>query len=65
MRRLVRVLVTAVATVGVLVGLAGDASSIAVGNPAWYAWLENVATFAFTTARKGRRGRIDWKAYRQ
>src|SRR6476659_7104534 len=57
----------------VLVGVAGAASSIAVGSPAWYAWLEDATTFAFTsaqgsfTARKERRGRIGWywKAYRK
>ena len=57
----------------VLVGVAGAASSIAVGSPAWYAWLENAATFAFRSAegsfsaRKERRGRTGsyWKAYRK
>jgi LuxR family transcriptional regulator, maltose regulon positive regulatory protein len=57
----------------VLVGLAGAASSIAVGCPAWYAWLEDATTFAFRsaeggfTARKERRGQTGWywKAYRK
>ena len=57
----------------VLVGLAGPASDIVVGSPAWYAWLEETATFAFTsaqgrfTARKERRGQTGWywKAYRK
>jgi LuxR family maltose regulon positive regulatory protein len=57
----------------VLVGSAGPASNIAVDSPAWYAWLEQATTFAFTsaqgsfTARKERRGRTGWywKAYRK
>ena len=57
----------------VLVGSAGAASSIAVGSPAWYAWLEDATTFAFTsaqggfTARKEQRGQTGWywKAYRK
>jgi hypothetical protein len=57
----------------VLVDLAVVASSIAIGSPAWYAWLEEATTFAFTsaqggfTARKERRGRTTWywKAYRK
>jgi LuxR family maltose regulon positive regulatory protein len=57
----------------VLVGVAGAASSIAVGSPAWYAWLEAASTFAFRsaegsfTARKERRGATGWywKAYRK
>ena len=57
----------------VLVGLPGAASNIAVGSPAWYAWLEGATTFAFTsaqggfTARKERRGQSGsyWKAYRK
>ena len=57
----------------VLVGLAGAASSIVVGSPAWYAWLEHATTFAFRsaegsfTARKERSGRTSWywKAYRK
>jgi LuxR family maltose regulon positive regulatory protein len=44
---------------------------IAVGTPAWFAWLEAATTFAFAeaagsfTARKGRSGRSGayWKAY--
>ena len=46
----------------VLVGLADAGSAIVVGSSAWYAWLENATTFAFTstqgsfTARKERRG---------
>jgi hypothetical protein len=56
-----------------LIGVAGAASSIAVGSPAWYAWLEQATSFAFTsaaggfTARKERRGRTGWywKAYRK
>ena len=52
--------------------LAADAASpIAVGTPAWFAWLESATTFAFTspaghfTARKEarRRGGGYWKAY--
>jgi hypothetical protein len=57
----------------VLVGVAGAASSIAIGSPAWYAWLEDAATFAFRsaqggfTARKERSGQAGWhwKAYRR
>ncbi len=53
--------------------MAGAASSIAVGSPAWYAWLEDATSFAFTsaeggfTARKERRGASGWywKAYRK
>ena len=49
-----------------------DASPITVDTPAWFAWLEHAATFAFTspsgrfTARKERqaRGGGYWKAYR-
>ena len=49
-----------------------DASPIAVGTPAWFAWLEHATTFAFSspaghfTARKERqaRGGAYWKAYR-
>jgi hypothetical protein len=45
---------------------------IAVGTPAWFAWLEAATTFAFAdaagsfTARKERSGRSGayWKAYR-
>ena len=56
-----------------LVGLEGEASSIEVGSPAWYAWLEDASTFAFTsdqgsfTARKEQSGRVGWywKAYRK
>ena len=57
----------------VLVGSAGAASNIAVGSPAWFAWLEEATAFAFTsvqgsfTARKERRGQSGWywKAYRK
>ena len=46
---------------------------LTVGTPAWYAWLEEVSTFAFVsdkgtfTARKepGRHGGAYWKAYRK
>ena len=56
-----------------LVARADDARAIAVGTPAWYAWLEGATTFAFVgaagsfTARKERRRRADgyWKAYRK
>jgi len=56
-----------------LVGSAGAASIIAVGSPAWFAWLEQSTAFAFTsaqggfTARKERRGQSGWywKAYRK
>jgi LuxR family maltose regulon positive regulatory protein len=56
-----------------LVGVAGAASSIAVGSPAWYAWLEDATSFLFTSAQgsftacKERRGRTGWywKAYRR
>src|SRR4051794_5736375 len=49
-----------------------DASPIPVDTPAWFAWLEQATTFAFTspagrfTARKERqaRGGGYWKAYR-
>src|SRR3712207_4826130 len=57
----------------VLVDMAGAASSITVGAPAWDAWLLGATTFAFRgaqssfTARKERRGRAGWfwKAYRK
>ena len=50
----------------------GSRAPIRVGEPAWYAWLEQATTFAFTssagsfTARKERGGRAGqyWKAYR-
>jgi LuxR family maltose regulon positive regulatory protein len=56
-----------------LVARADDARAIAVGTPAWYAWLDEASTFAFVdaagsfTARKERRQRADgyWKAYRK
>src|SRR6266511_6485280 len=56
-----------------LIGREGAASSIAVGSLAWYAWLEDATTFAFTsaeggfTARKERSGQTGWywKAYRK
>lgn len=46
---------------------------LTVGTPAWYAWLEEVSTFAFVsdmgtfTARKEPRqhGGAYWKAYRK
>jgi len=49
-----------------------DASPITVDTPAWFAWLEQATSFAFTspagrfTARKERqaRGGGYWKAYR-
>ena len=55
----------------VLVGVAA-ASSIAVGSPAWFAWLEQASLFAFrsgadgfTARREGRaRGGGYWRAYR-
>src|SRR5215217_2615996 len=55
-----------------LVLAAHDASPIIVDTPAWFAWLEQATTFAFTspsgrfTARKERqaRGGGYWKAYR-
>ena len=53
----------------------GAECSLAVGTPAWYAWLEIVTTFAFSssygtfTARReqagNRRGGWYWKAYRK
>jgi LuxR family maltose regulon positive regulatory protein len=53
----------------------GEECSLAVGTPAWYAWLETVTVFAFSsahgtfTARKeqlgNRRGGRYWKAYRK
>jgi class 3 adenylate cyclase len=54
-------------------GGAGAARTIAVGSPAWYAWLEDATSFAFTsaagsfTARKERRGSAGWYwiAYRK
>src|SRR5215212_722034 len=56
-----------------LITRADDAQAIAVGTPAWYAWLEGATTFAFVgvggsfTARKERRRRADgyWKAFRK
>jgi LuxR family maltose regulon positive regulatory protein len=56
-----------------LVAAPGVADAIAVGSPAWYAWLEQATTFAFAgaqggfTARKEHRGRSGWywKAYRK
>jgi len=58
---------------GALLGLEGQAGAIAVGTPAWYAWLEQATTFAFAgeqshfTARKERSRRSGWywKAYRK
>jgi hypothetical protein len=57
----------------VLIGRDGAASNIAVGSPAWYAWLDQASTFAFRsaeggfTARKEHRGQSGsyWKAYRK
>lgn len=52
-----------------LTGGDGTLSSIAVGSPAWYAWLEGANTFAFAgaqgsfTARKERG--TSWRAYRK
>ena len=46
--------------------LADPARSIAVGSPAWYAWLEDTTAFAFHSAegyfsaRKERRGQTGW-----
>ena len=56
-----------------LIGPDGGASTIPVGSPAWYTWLEDATTFAFRstqgsfTARKERRGLRGWywKAYRK
>ena len=55
-----------------LVARADDAQAIAVGTPAWYAWLDQASTFAFVgaagsfTARKERRRAEGyWKAYRK
>jgi LuxR family transcriptional regulator, maltose regulon positive regulatory protein len=56
-----------------LVSGAGDAGTIAIGTPAWYAWLEQATTFAVATvggtftARKERIARAGgyWKAYRK
>jgi len=58
---------------GALLDLEGQADAIALGTPAWYAWLEQATTFAFIseqgsfTARKERSGRSGWywKAYRK
>src|SRR5215472_3202767 len=53
----------------------GEECSLAVGTQDWYAWLETVTTFAFSsaygtfTARKeqagNKRGGLYWKAYRR
>jgi len=56
-----------------LVDLTDPAQPIAVGTPAWYAWLAQATTFALIdpagrfTARKERGGRADgyWRAYRK
>src|SRR5687768_3543483 len=56
-----------------LVARADNARAIAVGTPAWYAWLEEASTFAFVgvagsfTARKEQSGQTGWywKAYRK
>src|SRR5512138_3405155 len=58
---------------GALLDLEGQADAIAVGTPAWYTWLEQATTFAFSgeqgsfTARKERSGRSGWywKDYRK
>jgi LuxR family transcriptional regulator, maltose regulon positive regulatory protein len=58
---------------GALLSLEGQVHAVAVGTPAWYAWLENATTFAFAsehgnfTARKERSRRSGWywKAYRK
>jgi len=58
---------------GALQGLPGQPDVIAVGTPAWYAWLEQATTFAFIgeqgsfTARKERSRQSGWywKAYRK
>jgi LuxR family transcriptional regulator, maltose regulon positive regulatory protein len=58
---------------GTLQGFHGQPDAIAVGTPAWYAWLEQATTFAFTaeqgsfTARKERSRQSGWywKAYRK
>src|SRR3712207_2084951 len=50
-----------------------DSPTVAVGTPAWFAWLEAATIFAFRgeqgsfTARKERAGRggVYWKAYRK
>src|SRR4051794_16697769 len=55
-----------------LVAAADDASTITVGTPAWFAWLEDATAFVFTSpsgsfsARKEQRARGGWywKAYR-
>src|ERR671917_1105703 len=56
----------------VLVGRDGDPRTIAVGSPAWYAWLEAATTFTFTSAHGGFSARKErsgqgwyWKAYRK
>jgi predicted ATPase/DNA-binding CsgD family transcriptional regulator len=53
----------------------GQAQTVVVGTPAWYAWLQTATTFAFTndrgtfTARReqagNKRGGWYWRAYRQ
>jgi LuxR family maltose regulon positive regulatory protein len=51
---------------GALQGFHGQPDAIAVGTPAWYAWLEQATTFAFTseqgrfTARKERSRQSGW-----
>ena len=57
----------------ILVDPVGAAPPIAVGTPAWYAWLAHATSFAYRdaaghfTARKQRAGRADgyWRAYRK
>jgi len=57
----------------VLVNRDDAARSLTVGSPAWYAWLEDATTFAFSSAdgsfsahkeRSGQRGWY-WRAYRK
>src|SRR6266700_185383 len=60
---------------GIVTGsMDADARQIRVGTPTWYAWLEEVSTFAFSgnmgtfTARKEPKlsgGELYWKAYRK
>src|SRR4029453_13135551 len=58
---------------GNLLAVEGQPEAIAVGTPAWYAWLEQATTFAFIgeqgsfTARKERSRQSGWywKAYRK
>src|SRR4249920_150148 len=53
----------------------GQAQTLVVGTPAWYAWLQTATTFAFTSDRGtfmarreqagNKRGGWYWRAYRQ